>query len=82
LAIGAIWAVAIKPLAETTTNMTYSNQKAGDASTCNGVKLRELCRTRGGALNGSSFGNGARMIGAISSSTTPCTMPNQKNAEA
>ena len=40
IAITAISADAINPLADTMTNMTYSSQKTGDNRTSLGVKLR------------------------------------------
>jgi hypothetical protein len=63
-------------------NIAYSTQKAGARSTCWGVALWNACATRGAGAAIRSSANGARSAGAISSSTTPCPTPNQKNAEA
>ncbi len=81
MATKAICAVAISPLAEIITNITYSSQKVGVASISNGAKLRVDCSTfADDTATGASPGSGPRRSQPTRNTTPPWTSPNQKNA--
>jgi hypothetical protein len=82
LAIGASWAMAMRPPAPTMTNITYMTQKTGVLSTSPGVKSRRVCWIAEVAGTATSPACGARSSSATTTTTSPCPRPNQRKADS